>query len=171
MAARTWDGWTLPDEQAAPEETAMPSRSRAMTAVSACLLVALIETRHPADATQPAAPTTQPIPSTASQLADNQDVQNALQSKAFRTAYLSDARWRDCLDSLPPRGLCVRPIAGLYDTVADPRTEPVDRWPKRIRQTPPPQSYLEQRRALLEKAARAGQTEHNQGTRAFPVGA
>src|SRR5580692_5583328 len=35
MAARTWEGWTLPDEQAAPDDTAMPSRSKEMTAVSA----------------------------------------------------------------------------------------------------------------------------------------
>ena len=28
MAASTWEGWTLPDEQAAPEDTAMPSRSK-----------------------------------------------------------------------------------------------------------------------------------------------
>src|ERR1700728_893790 len=35
MAARTWEGWTLPDEQAAPEDTAIPSRSKAITAVSA----------------------------------------------------------------------------------------------------------------------------------------
>src|SRR5262245_6058422 len=35
IAASTWDGWTLPEEQAAPEDTATPSRSKAMTAVSA----------------------------------------------------------------------------------------------------------------------------------------
>ena len=35
MAARTWEGCTLPDEQAAPDESATPSRSKAMTAVSA----------------------------------------------------------------------------------------------------------------------------------------
>lgn len=35
MAASTWEGWTLPDEQAAPDETAIPSRSKAITAVSA----------------------------------------------------------------------------------------------------------------------------------------
>ena len=35
MAARTWDGATFPDEQAAPDDTATPSRSKAMTAVSA----------------------------------------------------------------------------------------------------------------------------------------
>src|SRR5580693_9621609 len=35
MAARTWEGWTLPDEQAAPDDTAIPSRSKEMTAVSA----------------------------------------------------------------------------------------------------------------------------------------
>ena len=35
MAARTWEGCTFPDEQAAPEETATPSRSKAITAVSA----------------------------------------------------------------------------------------------------------------------------------------
>src|SRR5205814_6580184 len=34
MAARTWDGCTLPDEQAAPDETATSSRSNAITAVS-----------------------------------------------------------------------------------------------------------------------------------------
>src|SRR6202044_2524347 len=34
-AARTWEGWTLPDEQAAPDDTAMPSRSKEITAVSA----------------------------------------------------------------------------------------------------------------------------------------
>jgi DDE family transposase len=35
IAARTWEGCTLPDEQAAPEETATPSRSKAITVVSA----------------------------------------------------------------------------------------------------------------------------------------
>jgi len=35
MAASTWDGATLPDEQAEPEETATPSRSKAITRVSA----------------------------------------------------------------------------------------------------------------------------------------
>src|SRR3984893_7490268 len=35
IAASTWEVWTLPEEQAAPEETAVPSRSKAMTAVSA----------------------------------------------------------------------------------------------------------------------------------------
>src|SRR5688572_27007683 len=35
MAASTWDGVTLPDEQAAPDDTATPSRSSAITAVSA----------------------------------------------------------------------------------------------------------------------------------------
>ena len=35
IAARTCDGWTLPEEQAAPEDTATPARSKAMTAVSA----------------------------------------------------------------------------------------------------------------------------------------
>src|SRR5436190_23190579 len=35
MAASTCDGWTLPEEQAAPADTATPSRSNAMTAVSA----------------------------------------------------------------------------------------------------------------------------------------
>ena len=35
MAASTWEGCTLPDEQAAPEDTATPSRSKAITAVSA----------------------------------------------------------------------------------------------------------------------------------------
>ena len=35
MAARTWEGCTLPDEQAAPDDTATPSRSKAMMAVSA----------------------------------------------------------------------------------------------------------------------------------------
>ena len=35
MAARTWEGCTLPDEQAAPDDTAIPSRSKAITAVSA----------------------------------------------------------------------------------------------------------------------------------------
>src|SRR5579862_6673047 len=35
MAARTWDGCTLPDEQAAPDDTATPSRSKEITAVSA----------------------------------------------------------------------------------------------------------------------------------------
>src|SRR3984893_6449273 len=35
LAASTWEGWTLPEEQAAPEDTATPSRSKAMTAVSA----------------------------------------------------------------------------------------------------------------------------------------
>src|SRR5580704_3424076 len=35
MAASTWDGVTLPDEQAEPEDTAKPSRSRLIRAVSA----------------------------------------------------------------------------------------------------------------------------------------
>ena len=35
MAESTWDGWTLPEEQAEPEDTAMPSRSKPITAVSA----------------------------------------------------------------------------------------------------------------------------------------
>src|SRR5262245_56850093 len=35
MAASTWEGCTLPEEQAAPDDTATPSRSKAMTAVSA----------------------------------------------------------------------------------------------------------------------------------------
>ena len=35
MAASTCDGWTFPDEQAAPEDTETPSRSKAMMAVSA----------------------------------------------------------------------------------------------------------------------------------------
>ena len=35
MAASTWDGWTLPDEQAEPDDTAIPSRSKPITAVSA----------------------------------------------------------------------------------------------------------------------------------------
>ena len=35
MAARTCDGWTLPDEQAEPEDTAIPPRSKPITAVSA----------------------------------------------------------------------------------------------------------------------------------------
>src|SRR6266566_227226 len=35
MAESTCEGWTLPEEQAAPEETAIPSRSNAITAVSA----------------------------------------------------------------------------------------------------------------------------------------
>src|SRR5271169_5758384 len=35
MAASTWHGCTFPDEQAAPDDTATPSRSKAMTAVSA----------------------------------------------------------------------------------------------------------------------------------------
>ena len=35
LHSRIWEGHTLPEEQAAPEETAMPSRSKAMTAVSA----------------------------------------------------------------------------------------------------------------------------------------
>src|SRR6266702_1038487 len=37
IAARTWDGCTLPEEQAAPEDTATPSRSKAITAVSALI--------------------------------------------------------------------------------------------------------------------------------------
>src|SRR5258707_5933146 len=37
MAESTCEGWTLPDEQAAPEETAIPSRSNAITAGSALL--------------------------------------------------------------------------------------------------------------------------------------
>src|SRR2546428_12219845 len=32
MAESTCEGWTLPEEQAAPEETAIPSRSNAITA-------------------------------------------------------------------------------------------------------------------------------------------
>ena len=35
MAARTCEGWTLPDEQADPEDTAIPPRSKPITAVSA----------------------------------------------------------------------------------------------------------------------------------------
>ena len=35
MAASTCEGCTLPEEQAAPEDTATPSRSKAITAVSA----------------------------------------------------------------------------------------------------------------------------------------
>ena len=35
MAASTCDGATLPEEQAAPDDTATPSRSKAITAVSA----------------------------------------------------------------------------------------------------------------------------------------
>ena len=35
MAARTCEGWTLPDEQAEPEDTAIPPRSKPITAVSA----------------------------------------------------------------------------------------------------------------------------------------
>ncbi len=35
MAAKTWDGVTFPEEQAAPDDTATPSRSKAITAVSA----------------------------------------------------------------------------------------------------------------------------------------
>src|SRR5438874_5823434 len=37
IAARTCDGCTLPEEQAAPEDTATPSRSKAITAVSALI--------------------------------------------------------------------------------------------------------------------------------------
>src|SRR5258708_40370312 len=37
MAESTCEGWTLPDEQAAPEETAIPSRSNAITAVPALI--------------------------------------------------------------------------------------------------------------------------------------
>src|SRR2546430_16070461 len=35
MAASTCEGWTLPEEQAAPADTATPARSKAMTAGSA----------------------------------------------------------------------------------------------------------------------------------------
>ena len=35
MASSTWEGWTLPEEQADPEETAMSARSNPITAVSA----------------------------------------------------------------------------------------------------------------------------------------
>ena len=35
MAARTCDGWTLPEEHAEPEDTAIPPRSKPITAVSA----------------------------------------------------------------------------------------------------------------------------------------
>ena len=35
MAASTGDGCTLPEEQAAPDDTATPARSKAITAVSA----------------------------------------------------------------------------------------------------------------------------------------
>jgi len=35
MAARTSEGWTFPDEQAEPEDTAIPLRSKAIMAVSA----------------------------------------------------------------------------------------------------------------------------------------
>src|SRR5215472_15845948 len=37
MAASTCEGWTLPEEQAAPDDTATPSRSKAITAVSALM--------------------------------------------------------------------------------------------------------------------------------------
>ncbi len=37
MAASTWDFATLPEEQAEPDETAMPSRSKAMSSVSALM--------------------------------------------------------------------------------------------------------------------------------------
>ena len=35
IASSTWDGCTLPDEQAEPEDTAIPARSKPITAVSA----------------------------------------------------------------------------------------------------------------------------------------
>src|SRR5947209_16331428 len=35
IAESTWDGWTLPEEQAEPDDTATPSRSKPITAVSA----------------------------------------------------------------------------------------------------------------------------------------
>jgi len=35
MAASTWDAATLPEEQAAPDDTAKPAKSRPITAVSA----------------------------------------------------------------------------------------------------------------------------------------
>src|SRR5579872_6406149 len=35
IAASTWEGWTFPEEQAAPEDTAAPSISSAIIAVSA----------------------------------------------------------------------------------------------------------------------------------------
>src|ERR1700761_6677937 len=35
MASSTWDGCTLPDEHAEPDDTATPARSKPMTAVSA----------------------------------------------------------------------------------------------------------------------------------------
>ena len=35
IACRTWAGWTYPDEQADPDDTAIPSRSKPITAVSA----------------------------------------------------------------------------------------------------------------------------------------
>src|SRR5260370_21826544 len=37
MAASTCEDWTLPEEQAAPADTATPARSKAMTAVSALM--------------------------------------------------------------------------------------------------------------------------------------
>ena len=35
MASSTCDGWTLPEEQAEPDDTAIPARSKPITAVSA----------------------------------------------------------------------------------------------------------------------------------------
>src|SRR5258705_130967 len=35
MASRTCEGWTLPEEQAEPDDTAMPPRAKPITAVSA----------------------------------------------------------------------------------------------------------------------------------------
>ena len=35
MASSTWDGCTFPEEHAEPEDTAIPSRSKPITAVSA----------------------------------------------------------------------------------------------------------------------------------------
>src|SRR6201984_975921 len=35
MASSTWDDWTFPDEQAEPDDTATPARSKPITAVSA----------------------------------------------------------------------------------------------------------------------------------------
>ena len=37
IAASTCDGWTLPEEQAEPDDTAIPARSKPITAVSALI--------------------------------------------------------------------------------------------------------------------------------------
>jgi hypothetical protein len=156
-----------------------PAAFGAMTAVAACLLVALIETRQPGGERQSAAPAGTPR-ATAPQPPDNQGVHLATQpagqssrsaAEPFSPPYVSPAHWRQGSDASQPRGLCVRPLVDPYGAGGDLGTEPVETWPQRIRQTPPPLPYLEQRRALLEKAAPPADAQHRQGPLPSPIGA